>query len=81
MIAYPNRCAVDTQDDTVNTRARKTKNDKSVPNAYGLLETAATAGTPLGKFWRLRECDTDLPFGAMLPDRYSSKSKMNGSNQ
>ena len=61
-VVYPMWNAVNTVDGTVWSRPAATKADHDIPNDYGLLETGALAGHPLGKFWRSRECTTNSGF-------------------
>ena len=61
-VVYPLWNAVNTEDGTIYSRIAPTKADASIPNNYGLLETNALAGHPLGKLWRNRECTTNTGF-------------------
>jgi len=57
-VVYPMWNAVNTIDGTIYSRPARTAADATVPNDYGLLETDALTGHPLGKFWRSREADS-----------------------
>ncbi|RME89522.1 MAG: coagulation factor 5/8 type domain protein, partial [Verrucomicrobia bacterium] len=61
-VVYPMWNPVNTVDGTRYSRPAPTATDTSVPNDYGLLETDALTGHPLGKFWRVRECTTHSAF-------------------
>ena len=61
-VVYPMWNAVNTVDGTKYTRPAPTEADTKIENNYGLLETDALAGHPLGKYWRPRECTTNTAF-------------------
>ncbi|MFR9503477.1 MAG: hypothetical protein SNH73_03375 [Rikenellaceae bacterium] len=61
-VVYPMWNAVNTADNTNYTRAQATKLEGGNENNYGLLETDANTGHPLGAFWRSRECTTNTGF-------------------
>lgn len=57
-VVYPVWNAVNTIDGTGYSRPARTAADATAPNDYGLRETDALTGHPLGKFWRSREADS-----------------------
>jgi alpha-L-fucosidase len=61
-VVYPMWNAVNTVDGTNYSRPVATTVDTSIQNDYGLLETDAFTGHPLGEFWRVRECTTNKGF-------------------
>lgn len=62
LVVYPMWNAINTRDGSVMSRSAITHADATVPNDYGLLETTAATGHPLGKYWRSRECPTNTGF-------------------
>ena len=61
-VVYPMWNAVNTVDGTKFSRPAATVAESGVSNDYGLLETDAFTGHPLGGFWRIRECTTSKGF-------------------
>ena len=61
-VVYPMWNAVHTTDGTNYSRPAANKNDMDTENDYGLLEGEVRTGHPLGKYWRVRECPTNVAF-------------------
>lgn len=61
-VVYPMWNAVNTADGTKFSRPTATTSSAAVENNYGLLETDAHTGHPLGEYWRVRECTTSKGF-------------------
>ena len=61
-VVYPMWNAVNTADGTKFSRPAATTASSLVENDYGLLETDAYTGHPLGEYWRVRECTTSKGF-------------------